>query len=192
VARRRFQFVQDRFYHVYNRGNNRARIFFEEENYRFFLRRVYSLFSAAGIDLVCFCLMPNHYHLVVRLSRGINFSNVMRSLSVSYTKSLNVWRNQVGHVFQGDYRAIHVDEDSHLSHLVRYVHLNPVKARLVAAPEQWKFSDYRDWISEIEDGTTVRARLRSSLFGSAEAYRAFVVGYKQKGGDISEFDEIEK
>src|SRR5260221_7821759 len=112
MARRNIQFLPKNYYHVYNRGNNQMKIYLEEENYRFFLERLHHYLDPAAIDLDAYCLMPNHFHLLLYLQREVNFSNVMRSFSVSYIKSFNAWHNKVGHVFQGDFQARHVDTES--------------------------------------------------------------------------------
>jgi putative transposase len=132
------------FYHVYNRGNNRQSVFFERENYLYFLRLIRQKLLKNDVDIVAYCLMPNHYHLLVYL-RAERFTEAMRSLSLSYTKAINKRFNRVGALFQGRFQSIPVVHTEHLIHLTRYIHLNPVKASLVEQPGDWEFSSYLEY-----------------------------------------------
>lgn len=177
MARQEINFVPENYYHIYNRGNNQQEIFFEDENYRFFLQRLHHYFTPAGIDLIAYCLLPNHFHLLVRLQRELDFSNTMRSFSTSYVKSFNLWHRRVGHLFQCDFQASHVDAERYLTHHCRYIHLNPMNAGLVSNPEEWEFSDYREWISPNKYTEKANVRMRKELFGTAGEYQRFVIDY---------------
>src|SRR6266403_698935 len=126
---REIPFRAGEYYHVYNRGNNRQRVFLERENYLFFLRRWRHHISSSA-QVICYCLMPNHYHFLIQL-KADEFSEAMQAFTLSYTKALNKRYGRVGSVFQGRFRAIHVDGDPYLLHLSRYIHLNPLSAHLV-------------------------------------------------------------
>mgnify|MGYP001149813190 CR=1 FL=1 len=165
-------------YHVYNRGNNRGRIFFEPENYRFFLRRARE-YLLPIMDVVAYCFMPTHYHFLtqVKMGReGTMVSNAMMRLSVSYTKAMNTRYDRVGSLFQGRFQSKRVTSNDYLLHLSRYIHLNPVLAGLVERAQQWEFSSYLDYIGERR-GTLPKPQIVLSQLGSPKAYRAFVEGY---------------
>ena len=134
------------FYHVYNRGNNKEPIFFEPANYQFFLNRFSEYFPEDTAEIHAYCLLPNHFHILIRLRREFDYSIRMQHFSISYAKSLNNWAGRVGHVFQGRYKAKQVGSTAYVLHLSRYIHLNPVLARLVRNPEEWEFSSYRDYL----------------------------------------------
>ena len=168
-------------YHLYNRGNNRARIFFEYQNYVFFLRRLRK-YVVPVLDVVAYCLMPTHYHLLVVLNEA-DLSHRMQLFSISYTKAMNRRYDRVGALFQGAFRAKHVDRDSYLVHLSRYIHLNPVMAGLVERPEDWEFSSYREYIA-VRDGTLPKPEIVLSQFPSPEAYREFVESYLPQQREI--------
>ena len=189
MPRRKTPFSPANFYHVYNRGNNRQKVFLEAENYRFFLRRLRFYFNSNGIDLIAYCLMPNHYHLLIRPERKIDFSNVMRSFSVSYVKSINKVYHRVGHLFQGNFEAREVDAHEYLAHLIRYVHLNPVRARLVRKAEDWKYSDYEEWNSDSDCIDEARMEVRFQLFETADGYRRFCQDFLE---DVEMNAKIEK
>src|SRR5690348_10190560 len=115
---RSIPFQSGEYYHVYNRGVDRDLIFFERENYLFFLRRLKHYITSRGVDLVAYCLMPNHYHLIARPHLD-DFSSLMQAFALSYTKAVNKRRDRVGALFQGRFRAIHVDREEYLLHLSR-------------------------------------------------------------------------
>jgi len=172
------------YYHLYNRGNNRERIFFERENYLFFLRRLRK-YAAPVLDVVSYCLMPTHYHLLVQVKQtsevsedlgGPGTSKAMMRLSVSYTKAMNRRYDRAGSLFQGAFRAKHVDGDDYLVHLSRYIHLNPVFAGLVERPEEWEFSSHREYVG-LRNGTLPKPEIVLSQFPSPEAYQDFVESY---------------
>jgi putative transposase len=161
-------------YHLYNRGNNRECIFFERENYLFFLRRLRE-YLLPVLDIVAYCLMPSHYHLLALLKEP-DLSYRLQLFSISYTKAMNRRYDRVGALFQGAFRAKHVDGNDYLVHLSRYVHLNPVIAGQVDRPEEWEFSSYREYIG-LRDGTLPSPEIVLSQFQSPQAYRAFVESY---------------
>jgi REP element-mobilizing transposase RayT len=100
MPQRRIPLQIGNFYHIYNRGNNHQTIFFERENYLYFLRLVRQYLTSNGVDVVAYCLMPNHYHFLVYL-RDETLSNAMKSLSLSYTKAMNQRFNRVGVIISG-------------------------------------------------------------------------------------------
>jgi REP element-mobilizing transposase RayT len=124
---RKTKFQAGQVYHLYNRGVNRHPIFFCAENWGFMLRLFRRYFRPDLIDILAYCLMPNHYHLMVRLKVDDVGRQVMQPWGVSYTKAVNKQQNRVGPIFQGPFQAVHVPRDEHLIHLSRYIHLNPVR-----------------------------------------------------------------
>lgn len=172
MPRRSIQFQSGYCYHLYNRGNNRQKIFFEAENYSYFLRLLRYRLLTAKIDLLAYCLMPNHYHLLVQCQGG-DVSKAMQSLTLAYTKAINQRFNRVGSLFQGPFKAIEVDTSAYLQHLVRYIHLNPVKAGLVDRAEEWAFSSYCEYAG-LRAGTLPQMGLVRSGFGSAAEYRSWL------------------
>lgn len=189
MARRNIQFVSENYYHIYNRGNNKEPIFLEDENYRYFLSKLHLYLDRANIDLVAYCLMPNHFHLLIYLNNETNFSNIMRSFTLSYVKSFNLWHGRVGHLFQGDFKAKHVTTDEYLTILCAYIHCNPVNAHLVMAPELWKYSDYSEWIVEGVSKESHSITLRNQLFGNAKDYQKFVAALMEDRREQEEFEK---
>lgn len=163
------------YYHLYNRGVNRQAIFFCKENWRFFIQKMRQYFNSDLIIILAYCLMPNHYHLLVYL-RAENISNkVMQPFGTSYVKAINRQQKRVGPLYQGRYKAKNVDNDTYLAHLTRYIHLNPVRAGLVDHPADWPYSSYTDYIG-TRSGTLPQTDLILSQFVSQAAYQTFVEG----------------
>ena len=138
MPRRDVNLLTNNYYHIYNRGNNRQLIFFEKENYVYFLTKLRAIFNNE-VQVISYCLMPNHYHLLVYLKTE-DFSRIMQKFSIAYTKAINKRFNRVGALFQGQFKAINVKTDEYLLHLSRYIHLNPVRANLVKSAQDWQFS----------------------------------------------------
>ena len=172
MPRRQVNFAPGHYYHLYNRGNDRQTIFFERENYLHFLRQFRRYLVEDTLDVLAYCLMPNHYHFLVRL-RSPHLSQQMHAFSLSYTKAINRRYERCGSLFQGRFRAIEVDSDGYLLHLTRYIHLNPVKAGFVERPEDWEFSSYREYVN-LREGTLPKLEAIRQEVGTADAYRAFV------------------
>ncbi|MCX6134929.1 MAG: transposase [Ignavibacteriales bacterium] len=171
------KYLPDNYYHIYNRGNDGHRIFLEPENYAFFLRRLRKYCDRPPAQLVAYALMPNHYHAIVLLDGTSDFSNVLRAFTTSYVRAFNTWHGRVGYLYQGNTKAKLIDSDEYLIHLCRYIHLNPVRAHLADCPEQWKYSDYREWISDSTPSKKRCVKVRSMNFESGPQYQAFVMDY---------------
>lgn len=154
MPRRYLEFCPGEYYHLYNRGVNREKIFFESDNYRFFLERI-ERYLLPIMDLLAYCLMPNHYHLLVSIAepktsevfKTSEVSKAMMKLSVSYTKAINKRFDRVGPLFQGAFQARHIDTSAYLWQLAGYLHQNPVEAGLVDKPEDWSYSSCRAYNS---------------------------------------------
>lgn len=175
---RSVKFVADAYYHLYNRGNNFQPIFFERENYLYFLRQLRKHLTAEAAEIIAYCLMPNHYHLLVHL-KADDLSDRMQAFALAYTKAVNKRYGRAGSLFQGHFKAIHVDRDEYLLHLSRYIHLNPVAAGLSKCPEDWEFSSYPEYVG-LRRGALPKPAIVLSQFPSTGAYRQFVEAYQSE------------
>jgi putative transposase len=162
------------FYHIYNRGNDRQIIFFDRENYIYFLRLTREHLIGNGIDIVAYCLMPNHYHFLVYL-REDKLSNAMKSLSLAYTKAVNKRFERSGVLFQGRFQSILVSDGDYLVHLTRYIHLNPVKAGFVQHPREWEFSSYAEYAG-LREGTLPTTEYVKMQIPNESVYQQFLKG----------------
>ena len=129
-------------YHVTSRGDRREPIFEDDEDRDAFLMVVAQATERFDAVVLAYCLMGNHYHVVIHTRRG-NLSRLMQQLNGVYTQAYNRRHNKVGHLFQGRFKGILVDENAYLLEVCRYVDLNPVRARMVRDPGNWRWSSYR-------------------------------------------------
>lgn len=165
-------------YHVTSRGNAREDIFDDDGDRHAFLECLEKVVHRLNWLCHAYCLMNNHYHLVIETPEA-NLSKGMRQLNGIYTQRYNRRHRTVGHVFQGRYKAILIQKESHLMEVCRYVVLNPVRAKVVEKVEQWKWSSYRGTVglATCAPWLTVEWVLRQ--FGqerqhAASHYRRFV------------------
>jgi REP element-mobilizing transposase RayT len=129
-------------YHVTTRGNARQDIFLDDPDRDLFLSVLDRVVSRFHLLLHAYCLMDNHYHLLLETPEA-NLSKALRQLNGVYTQAFNRRHSKVGHVLQGRFKAILVDQDSYLLELCRYVVLNPVRAGLCRKPDTYRWSSYR-------------------------------------------------
>jgi len=166
-------------YHVMSRGNARGLVFLDERDFERFLGVLKATFSRFGIACYAFCLMPNHYHLVL-MTREANLSAAIKHLNGIYAQWWNYRHQRCGHVFQGRFKAQIVQQDRYLLVLCRYVVLNPVRAGLVTHPREWRWSSYRasahtEPAPEFLDTCAVdRLFAQHAEGGSGAAYQRFV------------------
>ena len=128
-------------YHVTSRGNEKKPVFKDDADRENFLNTLQHVNNRYNWICHAYCLMTNHYHLLIETPDG-NLSLGMRQLNGVYTQLFNKWHGRTGHLFQGRYKAILIQKDSHLLEVCRYVVLNPVRAKMIEKPEEWKWSSY--------------------------------------------------
>lgn len=114
------------FYHVMNRGRGRCNIFYNKEYYSLFLNILSDANQKFGAIIHAYCLMGNHYHLIIETPHG-NLSRIMRHINGVYTQKYNKLKGADGSLFRGRFKAILIDEDTYLTGLSRYIHKNPIK-----------------------------------------------------------------
>jgi len=146
MASREVPLEPDYIYHIYNRGANKEDIFFSERNYQYFIERMYQYLSPRS-KIIAYCLMPNHFHLLVKVKSSDFTKLSLQLFLMSYSKAINSERDRVGSLFQGRYKANLIIDDAHLLDCFKYIHLNPVKALLVKSPELWPYSSYVEYLN---------------------------------------------
>ena len=179
------------FYHVTSRGDRRGKIFLSDTDRRRFLDTIHSSKKRYGFIVHAFVLMDNHYHLLIETPQP-NLSAALRHINGSYTLYFNRKHGRVGHVLQGRYKAIVVEKDEYYLELIRYIHLNPVRAGMVNDPDKYHWSSHaaiidkraaKEWSGFFDRNELLRhfgKREREAI----KAYRSFVVA----GMDIKKED----
>lgn len=211
MAQRKFNFEIDSYYHLYSRGTDKRPIFLSGNDYQRFIGTLYSAngtefirLSDLGqwsrrvwemdrgetiVDIGAYCLMPNHFHLLVREKQESGITNFMQRLLTSYSLYFNLKNERTGKLFEGPFKATEVDNDPYLQYLYSYIHLNPVK---VANPEGWP-------AKIVEDSKEAKAFLDTYPYSSYHDYlmrerkegkiinREVFPGYFEGEPDFSEF-----
>lgn len=179
------QFGQGGYYHIYNRGNNKQDIFLDEEDRKCFLFRIrealYPEYASGrrkplpigSFTLLTYCLMPNHFHLLIRQNLLTPVSEFIKKLCTGYSKYFNKKHDRVGHLFQDQFKAILIPNDSYLMWVSAYIHQNPKVAGLVEKAEEYSWSSYKDYIG-LRNGTLCERDFILGMFKDANDYKLFV------------------
>src|SRR5262249_46461271 len=146
-------------YHVLNRGNGRARVFHDTTDYRYFLELLAEAAERVSMRIPAFCLMPNHFHLVLWPRHDGDLSRFMQWLLTSHVRHHHGRRRTSGHVWQGRFKAFPVQQDDHFLTVCRYVERNPLRARLVRRAENWEWSSLGMDRSRSPPATQARPRV---------------------------------
>jgi len=176
MARRKTQFIQGGYYHIYNRGAGRTPIFHDDSDYKRVLRGMKEYCLKFNIAIIAYCLMPNHYHWLVRQDSDISAHLLPQRVFNSYVKAFNLQYGRTGTLFEGPFKAKPVEQDDYLRHLCCYIHANPVKDGLVTTPDMWPYSNYLEWMG-VRKGSLVDMDFVARFFPDVEQYQARVLDY---------------
>ncbi|MBI2036236.1 transposase [Candidatus Microgenomates bacterium] len=212
MAYRKTLVVNGEIYHVYNRSNGQQQIFLSAKDYqraidvfrfyqydnpslRFsfynrlpqdqkaeFLENLY--LNKPIVEIICFCLMPNHFHFLLKGVEGRGINQFMSNFQNSFAKYFNIKTNRTGSLFQQNFRAVRIESDEQLIHVSRYIHLNPMTAFLIKTIEElenYPWSSYSDYIRR--EKTYLRKDIILDSFRSIADYKKFVanqVDYQRK------------
>jgi putative transposase len=136
-------------YHVMLRGNNGDPIFFSDEDRGFICFLLQESIQKFDHSIYAFCLMNNHIHLAIKVNET-SISCIMQNIAFRYTHYINKKYDRVGHLFQGRFKSVMVDANAYFLELIRYIHLNPVRAKLVENPKDYRWSSYRAYCKLIK------------------------------------------
>jgi putative transposase len=153
--------VGDTFYHVINRANGRARIFNSNNDYKHFESILQEGKETVDMRLVAYCIMPNHWHLVLYPEKDTDMGEFMRWITTTHVRQRRVMTKSVGygHLYQGTYKSFPVETNEYLQQLIKYIEQNPLRAGLVKNAEDWQWSSL--W--RREKGDSKQKRLLSKL-----------------------------
>ena len=159
------------WHHVMNRGIGRTRIF-DETTARIFLIELRDACARHHIEVHGYCILPNHYHLLLHTPRA-GLSGAMQAMSSRFTQAVNRLRARDGPLFRGRFRSIAIEDDAHLVQVSRYIHLNPVEARLVERVEDWAWSSADAYIGRAEKPEWLHIDTLLAMFGTTSPTAAY-------------------
>jgi REP element-mobilizing transposase RayT len=180
----------DRYYHIYNRGNNRENIFLREEDYRFFLQK-YTEMVHPYVNTYAYCLIPNHFHFMIKFEhfepRGCcqQPSHYFRKFFQYYAVWYNKTHNRRGSLFTKYYRRIEVSNDDYLRRLIYYIHMNPVKHGITKDFKSYAYSSFGSYVS-YEPSMITRSETLSWFNDDLHEFLAFHNIYEEKS-DMRDF-----
>lgn len=188
--------VTGEIYHIFNRGVNKANIFFQERDYQHFMKaaRHYrtkdSKFSyeklfpindpvslgseLEKVSILAYCLMPNHFHFLIKQLEDEGITSYFRHLSNSFSHFINIKYGRVGPLFQGRFKNVLIENTEQLLHVSRYIHLNPLVSNLVPNLSLYKWSSYLDYIEDSTKDELVDLALVLNEFKSKNDYEKFI------------------
>jgi len=169
------EFLKNELYHIYNRGNNKQKLFFKADNYIFFLNKI-RRYIVPYCDILAYCLMPNHFHFLIRSDeRTIATKSVagkdknvlsegIRHLLSSYTQAINKQNSSTGSLFQQNTKAKPIIKGSknYDQICLHYIHQNPLKTKLVRKMEEWEYSSFQDYCGK-RNGTLCNKELAVNI-----------------------------
>ena len=135
----------DRYYHIYNRGNNYGNVFFEEENYRFFLEK-FKFYISPYTKIYAYCLLPDHFHFLLKVTDE-EVIKKFKYFFISYVKSINKRYNRSGSLFLKNFKRIEINSDDYLKRLVFYINHNPEKHSYIEKYQDYKYSSFKAFLS---------------------------------------------
>jgi len=176
-------------YHVLSRGNEKRDIFYGDDDRRLFLDTLGDMAQRFEIEVFVYVLMDNHYHLLLRTRRA-NLSRAMQWLGVTYTNRFNARHSRSGHLFQGRFKNMLVQNDAYLLQLSYYIHRNPLRAKMVERLADYRWSSYRAYAYGQKAPDWLHADLILSQLENVEdrhkVYRENTQKYAQEGGRLWE------
>ena len=192
MPRRKTVLASGEYYHIFNRGVNHTPIFLSVRDYKRFLKTVlyyqgqevkprYSFynpnihnFTGKGklVEIIAYCLMPNHFHFLLKQTIDKGIENFVRKSTNSYTKYFNIKNKRIGPLFQGRFQSVHIETNEQLLHLSRYIHLNPIVSYVARDLESYEWSSFKDYFSNLN---ICSKDVILKQFKSAEDYKNFLL-----------------
>jgi len=167
------EFVKDAIFHIYNHSVDEIDLFNERDDYLYFLQKLKDNYSSDELAIYSYCLMPNHFHFCIKQKNDRPIYDVFNRFIISYTLHFNAKLKRKGKVFANKLQHKKINDDKYLIDICPYIHRNPVKAGLVDLPEDWEFSNYREWIGS-RNGELFDNEILIKYFGNSDNYKKYV------------------
>ncbi|MDP4038517.1 MAG: transposase [bacterium] len=165
------------FFHIFNRGINKQTIFKTTNDYQRFINKMFLYIQDSTAEIVCYCLMRNHFHIIMKENEIGDISKFMQRLCTSYAMYFNLKNKRSGYVFQGPYKEKTINSDEYLLQVSAYIHNNPIEIGIHADTYQW--SSYKSYLSGI-DSTLLKEPILGYFTESnkVQSYQEFVTSYR--------------
>lgn len=207
---RKTPLVNDEVYHIFNRGVAKLPIFKDKRDYNRFLETIYYYqfqgpkpqFSQLKrfrdfnfeknkriVEIICYCLMSNHYHFMIKQLHDNGISEFINKVSNSYTKYFNKRHDRVGPLLQGQFKAVRVESNEQLIHLSRYIHLNPVVSFLIKDLKKYFYSSYPAFI-DLQQDKICNKGLVLSMFKTPKLYEMFVLDQQDYAKELEQIKHL--
>lgn len=197
--------VNGEYYHVFNRGNDKRDIFLQPRDYKRFLQTFY-YYQFAGpkprlsqyaksqlnlinfqdnqklVEIICFCLMPNHFHFLLKQVADNGVSIFLSQISNSYTKYFNTKYGHIGALLQGAFKSVLIENDEQFIHVSRYIHLNPIVSGICIDLETYRWSSCKEYITGFFYYSSPEEVLR--LFSNKDSYKEFLENQIDYGASL--------
>lgn len=188
---RQLHFVKDSFYHIFNRGSEKRTIFLSQRDYIKFLERIRENSKKYEVEILCYCLMPNHFHFLLRQITDVSVAQFMNALQLGHAKYFNTKYERVGPLFQGRFKAKCIESDEYLLQLSGYIHKNPIadltdsgnpsdSRNLVRILRDFSYSSYREYIGLERPSITSQSFIQNyfSKTNPSLTYESFVENFR--------------
>ena len=146
---RKERITEPGFYHVISRGVERRNVFLDEDDFDMFLSLMSQEFTSYNIIIHAYCLMTNHYHLLIE-TKEANISDAMKRINSLYSIYFNKKYNRVGHLWQGRFASYYLYDDIHFWYVAKYIERNPIKAKMVKQIDHYKYQSFFQWKYKLE------------------------------------------
>ena len=176
MPRREVHFRPGGYYHLFNRGANRMSICENDGNFIYLLGLMKRYLAQLQITMIAYCLLPNHYHWLVRQDGETRAGQLPQSVFNAYSKAFNRANGRTGTLLESRYKAIAVTSEPYLLHLCRYIHANPVRHGLATHVHLWPYSNFQEWMQQRE-GTLVDHEFIQTHFETPIRYRHYLEMY---------------
>lgn len=182
-------FFRNQIYHIYNRGNNREKIFYSSDNYDYFITKIDKCFNDKAYKLA-YCLMPNHFHILIQVnSDEKRLSRRIGTMLSSYTQALNNQTGKVGSLFQQNTKSKLIENVEYAKACFHYIHQNPLTAELVSSYYDWPYSSWIDYINP-------KSPVRNNITATSQVFKLLAIknveDFVEKSTKTIDYDKIKQ
>ncbi|MDD3094666.1 MAG: transposase [Candidatus Neomarinimicrobiota bacterium] len=169
-------FTTGRVFHVFNHAIDDLKLFYDDEDYNYFLQIFTDRINKIPAGIISYCLMPNHYHFLIRQDSDIKIYRLFNYTFISYARYFNKQHDRKGPIFRSPLQHTVVETKTYMIKLSKYIHMNPVYANLAEKPEDWPYSNYREWINARKSKLFL-PDIRQNCFPNSQKYREYVEAF---------------